>query len=170
MLSGLHRGTPLTLERLRPSLRRRKGRSRTSPFRMKPHDQLLLLDLIDMPTSTTSPTVVYVGLCLCLWWIDFPGGSAKETLNHSALFWDTENLSLLSWCKPDLHSIDLGHGITYYVNTSFIKVTEVVIQIKMVLDMLTAQGWMLCIYSWFIWQYIGCPRWHESSGKSYVWW
>ena len=29
---------------------------------------------------------------------------------------------------------------------------------------------MLCIYSWFIWQYISHPRWHERSGKSYVWW
>ena len=48
------------------------------------------------------------------------------------------NLSLLSKCKPDLQSIDPGHGVTYYVNTSFIKVTEVVIQIRMVLDMLTA--------------------------------
>ena len=38
-LSGLHRGTPLTLERLRSSLRRRKKRrSQMSPFRMKPHN------------------------------------------------------------------------------------------------------------------------------------
>ena len=29
---------------------------------------------------------------------------------------------------------------------------------------------MLCIYSCFIWQYISHPRWHERSGKSYVWW
>ena len=48
------------------------------------------------------------------------------------------NLSLLSRCKPDLQSIDSGHGVTHYVNTSFIKVTEAVIQIRMVLDMLTA--------------------------------
>ena len=32
----------------------------------------------------------------------------------------------------------MGHRITYYVNTSFIKVTEAVIQIKTALDMLTA--------------------------------
>ena len=50
----------------------------------------------------------------------------------------SHNLSLLSWCKPDLQSIDSARGVTYYVNTSFIKVTEAVIQIKMVLDMLTA--------------------------------
>ena len=83
--------------------------------------------------------------------MDFPGGchcSAKGILNHSALFWDNKkrrflslvnhNLSLLSWCKPDLQSIDLGHGVTYYVNTSFIEVTKAIIQNRMVLDMLTA--------------------------------
>ena len=48
------------------------------------------------------------------------------------------NLSLLSRCKPDLQSIDSGHEVTYYVNTSFIKITEAVIQIRMALDMLTA--------------------------------
>ena len=53
-LSGLHRGTPLTLERLRPSLRRRKRRSWTSPFRMKPHNQLLLLGLINVILNLTS--------------------------------------------------------------------------------------------------------------------
>ena len=52
-LSGLHRGTPLTLERLRPSLRRRKRRSWTSPFRMKPHSQLLLLGLINVILNLT---------------------------------------------------------------------------------------------------------------------
>ena len=61
-------------------------------------------------------------------------GRQKETflslVNH--------NLSLLSWCKPNLQSIDLGHGVTYYINTSFIEVTKVVIQNRMVLDMLTA--------------------------------
>ena len=82
--------------------------------------------------------------------MDLLGGchcSAKEILNHSALFWDNKktffslvnhNLSLLSWCKPDLQSIDSGHEVTYYVNTSFIKITEAVIQIRMALDMLTA--------------------------------
>ena len=61
-------------------------------------------------------------------------GQQKETflslVNH--------NLSLLSRHKPDLQSIDSGHGVTYYVNTRFIKVTEAVIQIRMALDMLTA--------------------------------
>ena len=52
-LNGLHRGTPLTLERLRPSLRRRK-RSWTSPLRMKPHNQLLLLGLINTILNLTS--------------------------------------------------------------------------------------------------------------------
>ena len=43
---------------------------------------------------TTPPAVGYVGLCLCLWWMDFPGGchhSTKKILNHSALFWDDKN-------------------------------------------------------------------------------
>ena len=61
-------------------------------------------------------------------------GQQKETflslVNHS--------LSLFSWCKPDLQSIGLGHGVTYYVNTSFIEVVKSVIQNRMVLDMLTA--------------------------------
>ena len=47
-------------------------------------------------------------------------GQQKETffslVNH--------NLSLLSWCKPDLQSIDSGHGVTFDVNTSFIGVTK----------------------------------------------
>ena len=47
-------------------------------------------------------------------------GQQKETflplVNH--------NLSLLSWCKPDLQSLDLGHGATFDVNTSFIDVTK----------------------------------------------
>ena len=52
-------------------------------------------------------------LCSFLrWW--------KETflslVNH--------NLSLLSRCKPDLQSIDSGHGVTFDVNTSFIEVTK----------------------------------------------
>ena len=68
--------------------------------------------------------------------MDLLGGchcSAKEILNHSALFWDNKktffslvnhNLSLLSWCKPDLQSVDSGHGVTFDVNTSFIGVTK----------------------------------------------
>ena len=47
-------------------------------------------------------------------------GRQKETflslVNH--------NLSLLSWCKPDLQSIDLGPGVTVDVNTSFIELTK----------------------------------------------
>ena len=55
MLSGLRRGTPLTLERLRSSLRRRgKRRSWMSPFRMKSHNQLLLLGLINVILNLTS--------------------------------------------------------------------------------------------------------------------
>ena len=53
-LSGLHKGTPLTLKRLRSSLRRRKRRSLTSPFRMKPHNQLLPLGLINVILNLTS--------------------------------------------------------------------------------------------------------------------
>ena len=65
------------------------------------------------------------------WWVsplhqgDFKSfrsflGQQKETflslVNH--------NLSLLSWCKPDLQSIDSGHGVTFDVNISFIEVTK----------------------------------------------
>ena len=136
MLSGLHRGTPVTLERLRPSLRRRKRRYRTSPFRMKPHDQ----PHRHANFHNTSNCCVCGAMPLSVmgrlpWWLsplcqgDFKPLYSFLGYNH--------NLSLL---LPDLQSIALGHGVTYYVNTSFIKVTEAVIQIKMVLDMLTAQG------------------------------
>ena len=47
-------GDPLTLERLSPSLRRRKRRSWMSPFRMKPDNQLLLLGLINVILNLTS--------------------------------------------------------------------------------------------------------------------
>ena len=65
------------------------------------------------------------------WWVsplhqeDFKSlcsflGRQKETflspVNH--------NLSLLSWCKPDLQSIDSGHGVTFDVNTNFIGVIK----------------------------------------------
>ena len=30
----------------------------------------------------------------------------------------------LSWCKPDLQSIDSGHGVTLDVNTSFTEITR----------------------------------------------
>ena len=158
-LSGLHRGTPLTLERLRSSLRRRrKRRSWTSPFRMKPQNQLLLLGLIIVILNLTSVSTqdnVFISwihsyadfhntsnCCVCgalplsvmdglPWWVspfrqgDFKPlcsflGQQKETflslVNH--------NLSLLSWYKPDLQSIDSGHGVTFDVNTSFIEVTK----------------------------------------------
>ena len=70
------------------------------------------------------------------WWVSlFHQGDFKPLCS---LLGHNHNLSLLSGCKPDLQSIDSGHGVTYYVNTSFIKVTEVVTQIRMALDMLTA--------------------------------
>ena len=48
------RGIPLTLERLRSSIRRRrKRRSWTSAFRMMPHNQLLLLGLINVILNLT---------------------------------------------------------------------------------------------------------------------
>ena len=63
-LSGLCRGTPLTLGRLRSSLRRRrKRRSRMSPFRIKPHNQLLLFGLINVIlnlTSTSTQDTVFI--------------------------------------------------------------------------------------------------------------
>ena len=159
MLSGLHRGTPLTLERPRSSLRRRrKRRSQMSPFRMKPHNQLLPLGLINVIlnlTSVSSEDNVFISWahsyvdfhntsnCWFMWgyasvvdglplWVsplhqgDFKPfhsflGQQKETflslVNH--------NLSLLSWCRPDLQSIDSGHGVTFDVITSFIEVTKV---------------------------------------------
>ena len=109
-LSGLHRGTPLTLEGLRSSLRRKKRRSQTSPFRMKPHNQLLLLVLINMILNLTS-TQDNVFILRAHSYMDFHNTSncwvcgamplsvmdglpwrchrsAKEILNHSALFWD----------------------------------------------------------------------------------
>ena len=47
--------TPLSLERLRSSLRRRrKRRSWTSPFRMKPHNPPLLLGLINVVLNLIS--------------------------------------------------------------------------------------------------------------------
>ena len=122
-------------------LRRRKRRSWTSPFRMKPHNQLLLHGLINVRSVSTQDTVFisrahsYVDFhstssCwVCgamplsvmdgLPWCSFLGPQ-KETflslVNH--------NLSLLSWYKPDLQLIDSGHGVTFDVNTSFIKVTK----------------------------------------------
>ena len=90
-------------------------------------------------------------------------GRPKETF----LSLVDHNLSLLSWCKPDLQLIDSGHGITYYVNTSFTEVTKAVIQNRMVLDILTAvQGGTCaiikvecCVYiPDFIRQCISCFR------------
>ena len=159
-LIGLCRGTPLTLKRLRSSLRRRrKRRSWTSPFRMKPHNQLLLLGLINMILNLTSVSIqdnVLISwthsyadfhntsnfwVCAAMplsvtdglpWWVSplhqgdfkplcsFLGQQQKKTF----LSLVSHNLSLLSWCKPDLQSIDLGHGVTFDVNTSFTGVTK----------------------------------------------
>ena len=44
----------------------------------------------------------------------------KETFLSLA----NHNLSLLSRCKPDLQSIDPGHGVTFDINASFIEVTK----------------------------------------------
>ena len=115
-LSGLPKGTPLTLKRLRSSLRRRrKRRFRTGPFRMKPHNQLLPLGLINVILSLTSVSTqdnVFISWAHSYTdfhntsngWVcgglDFLGGchhSTKEILNHSALFWDNKKtLSFLS--------------------------------------------------------------------------
>ena len=79
------------------------------------------------------------------WWVS---PLCQGNFKPFCFFWDKKketflslvnhNLSLLSRYKPDLQSIDSGHEVTYYVNTSFIKITEAVIQIRMALDMLTA--------------------------------
>ena len=65
------------------------------------------------------------------WWVsllrqgDFkPFCSFLERQKETLLSLVHHNLSLLSWCKPDLQSIDLGHGVTFDVNTSFIGVTK----------------------------------------------
>ena len=126
-------------------LRRRKRRSWTSPFRIKPHNQLLLHGLINVILNLTSVSTqdnVFISQAhsyvdfhstsscwVCgamplsvmdgLPWCSFLGPQ-KETffslVNH--------NLSLLSWCKPDLQSTDSGHGVTFDVNTSFIGVIK----------------------------------------------
>ena len=69
----MHRGIPLTLKRLRSSLRRRrKRRSGTSPFRMKPHNQLLLLGLINVILNLTSvSTQDYVFISWAHCYVDF---------------------------------------------------------------------------------------------------
>ena len=117
---------------------------------MKPHNQLLLLGLINVTLNLTfvstqnnvfiswahsyadfhntsncwvcgaMPLSVMDGLP---WWVSLlcQGnfkplcsflGQQKETflplVNH--------NLSLLSWCKPDVQSLDSGHGATFDVN------------------------------------------------------
>ncbi|CAI9169635.1 unnamed protein product [Rangifer tarandus platyrhynchus] len=80
---------------------------------MKPHNQLLLLGLINLIlnlTSASSEDNVFISwahsyvdfhntsncwVCgaMPLWWMDFLGGchhSTNEILNHSALFWDNK--------------------------------------------------------------------------------
>ena len=136
-LSGLCWGSPLTLERLRSCLRRRrKRRSGMSPFRMKPHNQLLLLGLINVILNLTSVSTqnnvfiswthsyadfhntsncCVVGLCLCLWWMDFLGGChcpTKEILKHSALFWDNKK-RLSSLLSVIISPCSLGVSQTY---------------------------------------------------------
>ena len=130
-----------------------------SPFRMKPHNQLLLLGLINVILNLTSvstqdnvftswahsyadfhntsncwacgamPLSVIGGLP---WWVsllhqgDFkPLCSFLEWQKETFLSLVNRNLSLLSWCKPDLQSIDSCNGVTFDVNTSFIGVTKV---------------------------------------------
>ena len=124
-LNGLHRGTTLTLERLRPSLRRRKKRSWMSPFRMKPHNQLLLLGLINMILNLTSVSTqdnVFISwahsyadfhntsscwVCRAVplsvtdglpWWVS-PLCSFLGWQKETFLSLANHNLSLLSWCK-----------------------------------------------------------------------
>ena len=65
------------------------------------------------------------------WWVSLLHQGDFEPL-FSFLGWQKEtflslvnhNLSLLFWCKPDLQSVDSGHGVTFDVNTSFIEVTK----------------------------------------------
>ena len=114
------------------------------PFRMKLHNQLLLLGLINVILNLTSistqdnvfiswahsyadfhntsncwvcgamPLSVMDGLP---WWVsllrqgDFkPFCSFLERQKETLLSLVHHNLSLLSWCKPDLQSIVPGHG------------------------------------------------------------
>ena len=128
-----------------------------STFRMKPHNQLLLLGLINVILNLTSistqdnvliswahsyvdfhntsncwvcgamPLSVMDGLP---WWVSLLcQGDFKPLcsfLGQKKTFFSlvNHNLSLLSWCKPDLQSIDSGHGFTFEVNTSFLRVTK----------------------------------------------
>ena len=127
-----------------------------SPFRMKPHNQLLLLGLIVILNLTsistqdnvfiswahsyvvfhnTSNCWVYGAMPLSVvdglpWWVsllcrDFkPLCSFLRWQKQAFLSLVSHNLSLLSWCKPDLQSIDSGHGVTFDVNSSFTGVTK----------------------------------------------
>ena len=135
-LSGVCRGTPLTPEILRSSLRRRKRRSQTSSFRMKPHNQLLLLGLINVILNLTSVSAqdnVFISwahsytdfhntsncwVCGAMplsvmdgfpWWVSPPH---QEILNHSGLFWD--NKKRLSFLLSVIISpCSLGESQTY---------------------------------------------------------
>ena len=112
---------------------------------MKPHNQLLLFGLINgilNLTSVSSQDNVFISWAhsyvdfhntsncwVCgamplsemdgLPWCSFLGRQ-KETF----LSLVNRNLSLLSCCKPDLQSIDSGHGVTFDVNTNFIGVIK----------------------------------------------
>ena len=115
------------------------------PLRMKRHNQFLLLGLINVILNLTSVSTqdnVFISRAhsyvdfhstsscwVCgamplsvmdgLPWCSFLGPQ-KETF----LSLVSHNLSLLSWYKPDLQSIDSGHGVTFDVNTSFIGVLK----------------------------------------------
>ena len=125
---------------------------------MKPHNQLLLLGLINVILNLTSVSTQdnvliswphsytdFLNTCNCWvcgamplsvmngfpWWVsplhqgDFkPLCSFLQWQKETFLSLVNHNLSLLSWCKPDLQSIDSGHGIAFDVNTSFIKVSK----------------------------------------------
>ena len=125
---------------------------------MKPHNQLLLLGLINVILNLTSVSTqdnVFISWAHCYvdfhntsncwvcgamplsvmdglpWWVSLLHQGDFKSL-CSFLGWQKEtflslvnhNLSLPSWCKSDLQSIDLGHGVTFDVNTSFLEVTK----------------------------------------------
>ena len=129
-----------------------------SAFRMKLHNQLLPLGLINVILNLTSVSTqdnVFISwthsyadfhntsncyVCEAVplsvmdglpWWVLLLHQGDFEPL-FSFLGWQKEtflslvnhNLSLLSRCKPDLQSVDSGHGVTFDVNTSFIEVTK----------------------------------------------
>ena len=128
-LSGLHRGTPLTLKRLRPSLRRRKKKILDEPLQdeatqstpaARPHQHAHSYANFHNSSNCwvcgAMPLSVMDGLP---WWLSpLRQGDFKPLcsfLGHN------HNLSLLSGCKPDLQSIDSGHRVTFDINASVTK-------------------------------------------------